>query len=130
MPPDNSATVAAGSAVQFPELGPNDGTSNITNLTASTFQLAAIGTYQIFFEVSVDEPGQLEITLNGVAQAYTVVGRATVTSQIVGESLVTTTSVNSVISIINPAGNAAPLTITPDAGGTHAASATLVIEKF
>ena len=130
MPSDNAASVALGAAVDFPRSGPHDGTSTITSLSASTFNLATIGTYQISFQVSVDEPGQLELSLNGAAQAYTVVGRATGTSQIVGDFLVTTTSVNSVIAIVNPAGNSAALTITPTAGGTHAVSATLVVKKL
>lgn len=31
----------------------------------SSFNLSEIGTYQIFFEVSVDQAGQLLLTLNG-----------------------------------------------------------------
>jgi len=46
-------------------------------------------------------------------------GRATGTSQIIGMALVTTTSVNSILTVRNPAGNAAALGITPLAGGTR-----------
>ena len=60
-------------------------------------------------------------------QAYTVVGRATGTSQIVGLNLITTTSSNSIISISNPSSESTALTLTPLAGGTNPVSAHLVI---
>ena len=58
------------------------------------------------------------------------IGRATGTSQITGLSLVTTTTVNSVLTVRNPAGNAAALTVTPLAGGTRPVSAHLVITQL
>lgn len=130
MPPDNAATVAVGSAVQFPRVAAMSAGGTITKISSSTFNLSTIGTYKVFFQVSVDEAGQLELDLNGAGLPYTVVGRATGTSQIVGESLVTTTIANSVVSVINPPGNATALTVTPLAGGTLASSATLIIEQL
>jgi hypothetical protein len=129
MPPDNAATVAPGTDVSFPQDGPTSGTS-IARLDASTFNLSAIGTYQVIFQVSVDEAGQLILTLNGADLAYTVVGRATGTNQIVGMSLVTTTVINSLLTVRNPAGNSTALTITPLAGGTRPVSAHLVITQI
>lgn len=129
MPPDNAATVAVGTDVSFPQDGPTVGTS-ITRLTASTFNLGEIGTYQVLFQVSVDEPGQLILTLNGADLAYTVVGRATGTSQIIGIALVATSVINSVLTVRNPAGSAAALTITPLAGGTRPVSAHLTITQI
>ena len=133
MPGDNAATTAAGSAVQFPQDGPFN---NITRLgpSPSQFRLPAIGTYQITFQVSVDEAGQLVVgldpTTGATELAYTVVGRATGTSQITGTCLVTTTVVDSVLTIRNPVGNSTALTITPVAGGTHPVSAHLVIVRL
>lgn len=49
------------------------------------------------------------MTLNGEDLEYTVVGRATGASQIVGMSIVATTVINSVLTVRNPAGNAAAL---------------------
>ncbi len=77
--------------------------------------------------------GKIDITfdaygVNGAELAYTVVGRATGTSQITGTALVQTTSVNSELTVRNPAGNSTALTITPLAGGTRAVAATLLIE--
>jgi hypothetical protein len=129
MPPDNAATVAPGTDVSFPQNGPTSGVA-ITRTTASTFNLAAIGTYQVLFQVSIDQAGQLILTLNGADLAYTVVGRATGTSQIVGMALVQTAVINSLLTVRNPAGNAGALTITPVAGGTRPVSAHLVITRI
>jgi hypothetical protein len=129
MPPDNAATVAPGTDVSFPENGPTSGTT-ITSTSPSTFNLSAIGTYEVLFQVSVTEAGQLILTLNGADLAYTVVGRATGTIQITGIALVNTTVVNSVLTVRNPAGNATALTITPVAGGTRPVSAHLIITQI
>ena len=126
MPPDNAAIVAPGTDVSFPQDGPNSG-SGIARIGDDSFNLGDIGTYQIFFQVSIDEAGQLVLTLNGDELAYTVVGRATGTSQIIEMAIVTTTTINSVLTVRNPADNAAALTITPNAGGTEPVSAHLVI---
>ena len=83
------------------------------------------------FNVGVSEAGQLILTLNGADLAYTVVGRATGTSDIiVGLSIITTTAVNSTLTVRNPAGNATALTFTPLAGGTRPVSAHLVITQL
>lgn len=101
MPPDNAATVAAGTDVSFPQDGPTSA-STITRQTESSFILSDIGTYMIQFQVSVTEPGQLVLTLNDVELPYTVVGRATGTSQLVGLSFVSTTTENSILTVRNP----------------------------
>jgi hypothetical protein len=132
MPPDNAATVGAGIPVEFPQTGPTTG--DIVRQTASKFVLPSIGTYRVTFSVSADEPGQLAIALNTgsgmVELPYTVYGRAIGTSLIAGDALVTTSAANSVLEVRNPAGNTPALTITPKAGGTHAAVASLVIQQL
>jgi len=130
MPGDNSATVAVGGDVQFPQDGVNSGDGLIDGLTATTFQLANIGVYEVHFQVSVSEAGQLLLTLNGADIPSSVAGRATGTSQIVGSSLIQTTTVNSILTVRNPAGNSTALTITPLAGGTRAVSAHLMIKQI
>ena len=129
MPPDNAATVAPGTDVSFPQDGPNSG-SGIARSGPDSFNLAEIGTYQVLFQVSVTEAGQLILTLNGEDLAYTVAGRATGTSQIVGMAIVETTVINSVLTVRNPEGTAEALTITPLAGGTRPVSAHLVITRI
>ena len=129
MPPDNAATVAVGADVEFPNDGPILGT-DITRLTATTFNLASIGIYQVLFQVSVTEAGQLVVSLNGTEIAATVVGRATGTSQIVETCLIQTSAPNTVITVRNPASESTALTITPLAGGTEAVSAHLTITRY
>lgn len=133
MPPDNAATVAPGSDVDFPNDGPNSGGTAIIRTGPDTFQLSAIGTYQVLFNVGTDAAAQLVLTLNSGAGAselaYTVVGRATGTTQIIGMQFVTTTVVNSIITVRNPAANPTALIITPNAGGTQPDSAHLVIMR-
>jgi hypothetical protein len=130
MPNDNASTVAPATDVSFPQNGPALAGTNITRVDASTFSLGVIGTYQVLFQVSVNEAGQLDLTLNGGELAYTVVGRATGTSQLVGMALVQTFVVDSTLSVRNPAGNSTALTITPLAGGTSPVSAHLVITRL
>ncbi|MEC0270605.1 collagen-like protein, partial [Paenibacillus anseongense] len=129
MPPDNAATVAPGTDISFPQNGPTSGTT-ITRTGPSSFNLAAIGTYMVLFQISVTEAGQWILTLNGTELATTVAGRATGTSQITGMSILQTTVINSIITVRNPAGNSTALTITPVAGGTMPVSAHLVITQL
>jgi hypothetical protein len=132
MPPDNAATVAAGAPVLLPHNGPAAG--GILRLNTAEFVLPRIGTYSVDFSVSVTEPGQLGIALDSgagmVELPYTVYGRATGTSQIAGDALVTTTAANSTVELRNPAGNTPALTITPLAGGTRSAVASILIQRL
>jgi hypothetical protein len=135
MPGDNAATVGAGIPIEFPRNGP---TTNVITRRGGTspteFVLPAIGTYRVAFSVSVDEAGQLVLGLDSgsgtIELPYTVYGRATGTSQISGEALVKTTAANSTLELRNPAGNTPALTITPNAGGTHADIASIVIQQL
>lgn len=126
MPPDNSATVAPGTDVSFPQDGPNT-TGSITRTSDSSFSLSEVGTYLVLFQVSITEAGQLVLTLNDEEIPYTVVGRATGTDQIVGMSIISTAIATSILTVRNPASNAAALTITPNAGGPEPVSAHLII---
>jgi hypothetical protein len=130
MPSDNAATVAPGTDISFPEIGPAQISTHITSNGSSAITLADTGTYQVMFQVSVNEPGQLDLTLNGTELSYTVVGRATGTSQIVEMALVQTTGPNSLLTVRNPGGNSTALTLTPSAGGAYAVSAHLVITRI
>ncbi len=126
MPPDNSATVAPGTDVDFPQDGPNN-SENISRTGNDSFSLSEIGTYLVMFQVSVTEAGQLVLTLNDEELSYTVVGRATGASQIIGMSIISTSVATSILTVRNPASEAAALTITPVAGGPEPVSAHLII---
>lgn len=86
-----------------------------------------VGTYLIFFQVSVSETGQLVLTLNDEELPYTVVGRETETNQIVGMSIISTSAATSILTVRNPASESTALTITPNAGSTEPVSAHLII---
>lgn len=129
MPSDNASTVAPGTDVSFPVDGPYIGT-NISRIDQSSFNLALVALYEVNFQVPVTEAGQLILTLDGTDLAYTVVGRATGTCQIVGMCYVQTSTVNSILTVRNPAGNSTALTITPLAGGTRPVSAHLTIKML
>jgi hypothetical protein len=127
MPPDNAATIAIGAAVEFPRNGAANGM--ITRVNAREFILPAVGVYEVFWQVSITEAGQLAVWLNGTMLAFTVAGRATGTSQIMNQVLITTTVVDSILTIRN-SGSASALTVTPIAGGTTPVSASLVIKQI
>lgn len=130
MPGDNAATIAVGAPILFPQAGPASATGAPTAANSSVFILPAIGTYEVYFQASITEPGQLMVKTGSTELAYTVAGRATGTSQISNMVLVTTTVINTGLSIVNPTGNSAALTMTLIAGGTHAVSATLLIKRI
>jgi hypothetical protein len=129
MPGDNSATIAQGTAVSFPSAGPISG-SDITALSATQFQLSSVGTYNVIWQVSISEAGQLVLEINGTEILSTVVGRATGTSQITGSRLITTSAANSILRVVNPLGNPIALTVTTTAGGSRSVSASLVIMRI
>jgi len=128
-PPDNSAPILAGQAVAFPHVGSTTGAIVATGPT--TFLLPTIGTYLVQFQVDVVEPAQLQLSLNTVPQPSTVVGRSTGTTQIIGVSLVTTTTSNSILQVINPIANNS-LTLPPFdmLNTTHPGSAHLTIIRI
>jgi hypothetical protein len=122
---DNPAPVAAGAAVNFPRDGSISGA--ITRTGPSSFNLTTIGTYLVLFQVDVTAAAQLMLELNSGLIADSVVGRATGSSQITGLSLVTTTTSNSVLEVVNPPGNSTTIVVPNDDGGTQPISAHLVI---
>lgn len=72
MPGDNSATIAAGSAIEFPQNGLSNGI--ITRISPSQFNIPAIGIYLVDWQVSIAEAGQLILQLNGSDIPKSVVG--------------------------------------------------------
>ena len=118
--------VAQNTAVPFPNA--TAGTTGITRLTNTSFNLAEPGEYLVQFKVNSNEAGQLGIALNGAVQPNTTFGTATANGSIDGASIITTTAPNTELSIVNP--NATSITITPDAGGTNPTVSALNIIKL
>lgn len=128
MPSDNADSIAAGGAVAFPHDGVISSTA-IGRLTDTTFNLAEAGNYLVTFSATVTDGGQLALALNGTELTNTVFGNANA-GQLNGQAIITTTAENSVLSLVNPADNTNPVTLTPTSGGNEPVSARLVIIKL
>jgi hypothetical protein len=131
--PDYSGTIAPGAACPFPEVGPTSGAlTPPTQLSPTTFQLPNAGVYHVQWQVPITEANaELGIALDGalLIAPVCVAGRAAAGAQVVGDFLFTTATPH-VLSVINPVGAPAPLTVTPKAGGSNAVSATLLIQQI
>lgn len=129
MPTDNPEAIAPGEDVAFPQTGAVGGTG-ISRASATSFTLDDVGTYEVKFNATAAEAGQLVLTLNGTELPHTVTGRSAADSQITGMALVTTTEAGSVLTVRNPATNTTSLTLTPSAGGANPVSAQLIITQL
>jgi hypothetical protein len=101
---DNPDAIAPGSAVNFPKPLINTyGTIQRLNGTnPNKFSLPPNGVFEITFQVTVQNTGELVIVLNGQEQAMTVVGKSG-GGMLVGVSIITTPPINSsTLSINNP----------------------------
>jgi len=127
--PNNSVIIPIGKDILFPKNGPSFGT-DIIRINDFSFNLVSIGIYQILYDISITEPGQLIITLNNKELDYTVFGRSTGTSQLSGMCLVETLTTNSVLTIRNPSNNLTILTLSALAGGVNPTSAHLIISRI
>ena len=129
MPTDNSgSTIAVGADLVLPRLG-SSSNSDIVPTSPSSFTLGPIGVYEVSFQVGITTAGQFVLTLNGVQLPATVFGTAAA-GIVVGRTIVTTTTANSILTLRNPTGNASALTITPYMGGANAVSAHLVVTRL
>lgn len=128
MPSDNPSPIGPGAPVAFPANGPSQG--GITRVTDSVFLLPTLGTYEIEWVVSVEQAGQLSLSIDGFESPSLSFGRSGTGSQIVGHVLLSPIAVPVLLSIVNPTGDP-PLTLTQYAGGsTYPTNASLVIKKL
>ena len=71
------------------------------------------------------------LSLNSVIQPQTVSTRNSRTDQVSNTVIITTTSINTILKVINPAGNSTALTLTPSDGAlTQAPATSLVIKRL
>ncbi|MDO8471875.1 MAG: hypothetical protein Q7S64_01820 [bacterium] len=133
---DYAGTIAVGAAVPFPQNGATLG--GIVALTSTTFKIPTIGVYEVSFKVHTTEPGQLQLSVDngaGFVVAHECTGEEMNPTAgghaIAADCIITTTAVDAVVKVINPAGNATALTITPaDGASTNANAQTLIIKKL
>ena len=129
MPPDSDQFLFPGDDVSFPQDGPTSG--SIARAGPDTFNLPAIGTYQVMFNVGVFDRGQLILTLNGTPLPYTGVETSSFPiSQLVGTFLVTTTVTDSSLSVRNPSDSGIEVNVASFDGGNAPVSAHLVITQI
>jgi hypothetical protein len=130
MPADNATPIPAGGDVDFPQDGQSGGSTSIVRITTNSFLLPSVGSYNVFFQASVAETGQLVLTLNGSQLVSSTVGRVTGGTQIVGNTIVFVGAPNAVLTVRNPAGSPNSLTLTPVAGGITPVTAHLTITQL
>ena len=130
MPSNNASPIAIGSDVAFTTIGSTSG-SDIVPATSSSFTLGPIGVYDVFFQVGfTDVSGaQLVLTLNGIDISGSVVG-AIGSTELVGRSILTTTAVNTILTVRNPSVSTRTLTVTASLGGAKPVSAHLIITRL
>ena len=127
MPGDNSSTIPFLAAIEFPRTTVSN--SSITSISPTQFRLPDVGTYEVMFQLSITESARVGITLNGSLQFASIVARSTGMSQLIGTTLVTTTSANTMLSVVNAQSSGA-LTLTSYPGEIFPTSAHLVIKKL
>lgn len=109
-------TVVLGAAVPFPTVGPTGG--EVAKSTDTEFLLPWKGVYEISWDVTFNEASQLALQLKESAGAYATVNGGICTAPAVNSRNTKTVIVesagdNALIRLLNPAGNAGTLTLTP-----------------
>ena len=97
---EEAAILRPGEDFVLPENGASGG--GITRVSESSFQLADTGHYLMMFHVTTIQTPKLGLTLNGELLDYTVAGRPSGGSQIVGMTVVTVSQENSVVTLRYP----------------------------
>ncbi|MEO5646892.1 MAG: hypothetical protein ABIQ56_00940, partial [Chitinophagaceae bacterium] len=124
MPGDNPAPIPSFAPINFPQTSVISG--GIARLSASLLQLQGSGSYSISYVVSVNEPAQLGLFVNGSLLANSVAGRSTFNTQIASTSIVNVVGA-ATVELRNVSGVA--ITLTPFAGGPNPVAAHLSIIK-
>ena len=101
---DNPDPIEAGESIKFPSpaINPYGSIQRLSGSSASEFVLPAKGVFEITYEVTIQNTGELVIVLNGTELSMTVVGKSG-GGQIIGMAIISTpVGVPSVLSINNP----------------------------
>jgi hypothetical protein len=128
--PPTAQTLLPGAPIAYTTSRTALGTGITKNGAGTIITIANAGTYYIAFQASCTEAGQLGLSINGVLDANTVVGRATGTEQIY-ETYVHSFSALTTISVVNA--STTTLTLTPSAGpvvGPDPVSTNIVIVRI
>ena len=107
--------IVAGSSIIFDTDGPSNGI--ITRVNTTQFNLPNIGTYEIYFEVNINGTPDSVVVINGTEIAYT--NTNTQSGEIVRTFLIVTTTINSIISINNPAASTTDIILSNKVSANH-----------
>jgi hypothetical protein len=129
MPPDNPDAIVPGGEVAFPNNGVIFNT-DIGRSTDSEFRLAVPGTYLVEYTLTSACAAQTVLSLNGTELGYTLVGSDAIGAPISNTTLITTTTENALLSVINPAASGGNLTLAQTSGGDAPSTAQLVIIRL
>lgn len=130
---DYAATIAAGAPVPFPRNGVSVNGVARVGVSTTSFTLPVAGFYKIVARVHTTEPGQIQLRVDGVALPETTQGNQNPTAGGHTHTIDAIIEVGAaaVVEVINPAGNAPALTITPaDGSSTWANSQSLSIMQL
>ncbi len=123
---NDNPSIGVNVPVNFPRNGSTTGT--ITRTGPSSFNIPTIGTYLVLFQIDINAAAQFVLRLNGGLVPDSEVGRATGSSQLTGISLVTTSTINTVLDLINTSAGA--VFVPNNDGGTQPITAHLVIIRI
>ena len=97
---EEAVILQPGEDFSLPENGASGG--GITRISESSFNLLNAGNYLVMFNVTTIQTPKLGLTLNGEMLDYSIAGRPSGASQIVGMTVVTSTQDNSVLTLRYP----------------------------
>ena len=123
--PGENMSIPVNGAISFSQTAVAN--STIQRSSSADFVLPEVGTYEVAFQLSVNEAAQVGISLNGFAVASSVVGRSSGGTQVVGLSFITTTISFTTLRIVN-FGNS-PITLS-QFGGPNFVYPHLIIKKL
>ncbi len=127
MPPDNACPIAPGDELALPRDGECSGRGAV-RCGPSGFQLTA-GRYLVLWNATVSGRGQTVLALDGRELTHTTVGSEAEGGMLSGVAVIAVGCGGAVLSLRNPRSAAAPLLLSPSAGGQSVASAHLVIVR-
>ena len=130
---ESPISVPPNEAQPYFSLGAISGT-DISQVDSKTFNLASVGSYEVTWQGSYTDDGQLCLRVDdgsGFTElAFTTVGR-TAESQIVGNVIIITHAIDTKLQVCNPSINTATLVMASPAAGTESFNfASLVIKRL
>ncbi len=109
---EETVNLSPGEDYPLPDNGPTEG--GISRIDETSFNLAETGSYLVMFHVTTIQTPKLGLTLNGEILDYTIAGRPSGGSEIVGMTVVTTTQENAVLTLRYPEGENGGEAVTAD----------------